>query len=239
MAIRATASAAIKATKAGRYLALVKDVVTIGTQAPMEAGKAREYKFIMVYQLFSLRGVPLADDRGNPVTFPEYYSLKFSKYKGKNPAKFRVHTEAILDRTYTEAEGQKGEEPEALLEKQCQLKMIVNEDGKNKIESVMPMEEGDPVLKLTADSIYYEVDPSKPIPEEIPNYMKTLIRQSDEFAAYAKAAGNAGGGADDDDDAPPAASTSLGIAADRPAARLADRALAPVMVGPGGETIPF
>lgn len=171
----------------GRYKALVIGICDIGTQ-PFP--KKSSHQLVIEWELHKRKKggkiEPVLNSKGQIHKISGFYSVSFGKFEGK-PAKLRSAVESMLGRTFSDAEAEEGYDVEELIGKPCEVQILHEPDKKNKetmravIGSLIAYEEDDEAPEMESDSYYYEVDPGKPIPSDVPKWMHQFIHKCEEW----------------------------------------------------------
>ena len=171
---------------AGNYFAVVVGCFDIGTQPGGQYGP--KHKVILQFELHKKKGV-VRDQQGDPVVTSAFYTLAFSD---KSP--LRHHSEAILGRKFTKEEAKEGYDVADLLDRACRVTIIHEEKGdriRDSISAIMTLDEDDPEIRPESDSVLYDLNPSKPIPSNVPEWVQKFILASVEFKDAEKPAARA------------------------------------------------
>ncbi|MDG3003271.1 phage replication initiation protein, NGO0469 family [Paludisphaera mucosa] len=196
---------------AGKYLGVVVGVYDIGTQTGGKFGDKRQV--VVTFELHKKKGV-CRNEEGQPLLTSKFYNLSFGKKSG-----LRADVESILGRSFTETEAKAGYDVTDLADKVCWLvvKHETKDDGsiRDFIDSFSLVDEDDPEPTSETDTVVFDrLDPSRPFPKEVPEWIQTMVKKSKEYASP----GSSGGGKpaaapakkrqtvpadDDDDDDPP------------------------------------
>jgi hypothetical protein len=167
----------------GNYLGVIVGLYDIGTQ---QGPYGAQHKIITITELHRKRG-PATDSKGRPLTVPTFYSLTFGSMNGKK-SRLRADVETITGRVFTDQEAEeKGFDVQDLLGLTYRLTVAPHQskEGKaqSKITAVMPLDEDDPRPQAEADQVYYELDPTEPIPSGVPKWIAGFIERSQEWVA--------------------------------------------------------
>jgi hypothetical protein len=178
MAITATTNSR-KLVPAGNYFAAVVGIYDIGTQ-PSDKFEP-SHQIIVSFELHKKKGV-CRDDENRPLLYNKYFSLKLGINKQtKQPSQLRQAVEALLGRSLT-ADEAKGYDVTKLLDTTCRMTVGHDEDGTTDlIKSYAPMDEDDPEISIETSGVVYELDPSKEIPAEVPEWICKTIQKAKEW----------------------------------------------------------
>lgn len=175
---------------AGNYFGVCVGVYDIGTQPGGKFGP--KHKVILQFELHKKKG-PVRDSKNNPFRISKFYTLSLS-----DKADLRKDVEKVLGRKFSEEEARDGYDITELIDRACRLS-IAHEDGEDgrtydNIAAFMPCDEDDPEFRPESDGVVYELDPSAPIPDEVPEWVKKKAMQSQEWEkAHGKAPQNGTG----------------------------------------------
>jgi hypothetical protein len=196
---------------AGKYFGVIVSVIDIGTQAFKHKA---DRQVVVTWELHKRKG-PALDSKGRNLTVSDFYTLKFGEYQGKK-AKLRQLVESMFNRTFTPEEVEDGYDVEDLVGEACGLQIVheakAGDANKKyaKIASVFSLDEDDEKPTSELDEVYYEVDPSRNIPDEVLKWLHPMIERSKEWvAAHGQPKGK---------DGQPKAAASTGGSPARPAA---------------------
>lgn len=166
----------------GNYYGIVCGVYHLGTQDGGQYG-AKE-KIFLQWELHKRKG-PARNKLGEVFTVGKFYTFSLNAQSTLRP-----DVEAIIGRPLTDDEEF---DIETLLDRQCRLYVV---NGKNsqgnlcdKVETVTPLDEEDPRSTGELDALYVEADPSKPIREDCPKWIREMIEKSHEFREHASGFG--------------------------------------------------
>jgi hypothetical protein len=165
----------------GSYFGVCTGVYDLGTQPSQKYDPT--HKVLIEFELHKKKG-PALDKDGKPLRVTQFYPLAFGKRKNGEKAKLRQAVEGILGRSFDEAEAKAGYDVTQLAEVCCRLKVShdSNEDGnKYEVLSYFPLDEDDPEPKTEANITVYELDPKSEIPDEVPDWIKKMVRKSAEW----------------------------------------------------------
>jgi hypothetical protein len=167
-----------KPVPAGNYFGVCVGVYDIGTHSGGKFGP--KYQVVLQWELHKKKGV-CRNDEGDPLRISSFYNLAFGE-----KSTLRKHVEAILGRSFTEQEAKDGYDVTKLLDKACRL-TVAHEDTENgvrdQISAFMTLDEDDPQIKPVSDSVVYEMDPKKAIPDEVPEWIQKKVQESQEWVA--------------------------------------------------------
>ena len=164
---------------AGNYFGVCVGVYDIGTQAGQKFGPRRQV--VLQFELHRKKG-PARDTEGAPLRIARFYNLAFNAR-----ANLRMDVERILDRTFSEAEAQAGFDIARLLGTVCRLTVAhqARPDGsvRDSIAAFHAPAPTDPSVVPEGASRVYELDPARPIPREVPDWIQRRIEASSEWQA--------------------------------------------------------
>ena len=182
----AKSGADYKPVPEGNYFAVIVGCFDLGTQPGGQYGP--KHKVILQFELHKKKGV-VRNAEGDPVVTSAFYTLAFSD---KSP--LRHHSEAILGRKFTKEEAKTGYDVADLLDRACRVTLIHEEKGdriRDSISAIMTLDEDDPEIQPVSNSVLYDIDPSKPIPNNVPEWVQKFILESAEMKAAEKPAARA------------------------------------------------
>jgi hypothetical protein len=189
--------------EAGMHQAVCIAVYDLGTQYNEKWNK-RARKCTIIWELPDLRIE--VDKDGQRLNLPRIISKRYTLSLHEK-AELRKDLQSWRGRTFTEKELE-GFDVSKLLGINCMIQVIHQQsDGKTyaNISSIVPIMKSMQQVKPESKTVLFDMDASMDIPEDAPQWVKDLIRASDEYQAYAK---NGGAGYADTppagfDDAPP------------------------------------
>ena len=190
---------------AGNYFGVVVGCYDLGTQPGGQYGP--RHQVLLQYELHKKKGV-CRNAEGDPILMSVWYGLTFGE-----KATLRKHAQAILGRTFTQDEAKNGYDVADLLDRACRVVVTHYESGgeqRDGIDAVMPLDEDDPTPTPVNNATTYDLDPSKPIPKIIPDWIQKQILRSQEFRGLGSGAPEPAGNG--------RASAKRGEAAPKPAA---------------------
>lgn len=167
---------------ARKYKAVIIGVCDLGTQ---ESKFGEKQKVMIVWELHTKRG-PSLDSKGGVFTIAQDFNLSFSEYNGTK-AKLRAVVEDILGKTFTDEEAEEGFDIEKLVGMGCDLTVVHNKDKAKpdkiwaNIGGVLALDEDEEPPTPISDTFYYEVDPSREIPSDVPKWLQWKIVRSTEW----------------------------------------------------------
>jgi hypothetical protein len=165
------------------YLAVIQGIVDLGTQESPQYGS--DHKVMFLFELHTRKG-PAADKDGRQLVANREFALKFSKIQGRTPAALRIALETLEGREFTEAEARDGVNLEPYLGRACKVVVKhVTKNGKtyDNLDAILALDEDDEAPDAELDDLYYEVDPSGPIPDAVPKWIARKIQRSREWVA--------------------------------------------------------
>jgi len=159
----------------GAYQGILVGVYDLGTQTSEKyQNEAQKVAFI-----WELPEVDTAFDA--PVTLCKIYTNSLHE-----KATLRSHVEAILGRSLSDSEAEKGVELNQLLGANAQLYVVQTEsNGRTRmnIRNVTPLMPKTKKLKSYSEHVYYELNPAQDIPPVTPKWIESLIMKSKEWEA--------------------------------------------------------
>ena len=138
-----------------------------------------KHQVVLMFELHKLRGVA-RDAAGLPQLIAVLSNLSFN-----SQSHLRTNVEQILGRTFNETEAQVGFDVTTLIEIQCRLVVIhqirANGSARERIEQFLPMDPDDPRLQPVTPPLVYELDPSQPLPVNLPPWVQRKAMESREW----------------------------------------------------------
>lgn len=184
MALRAKDEASPRELIPARsYFARVHAIIDLGVQESLKY--AADHKVLFLFELHTRKG-PALDKEGRPLVANREFALKFSKIPGRTPAGLRLAVEALEGREIPEHEAREGVDLEQYLGRPCKVVIKHNtRDGKtyDNLDAILPLDEDDDAPEAQLDDLYYELDPSAPIPDAVPKWIARKIQASREWVA--------------------------------------------------------
>lgn len=159
---------------AGNYLGVACGVYVIGTQDGGQYGPKEQV--IVSFELHKKSG-PARDAQGRSLLISNFYTVSFNE-----KANLRKDVETITGHGFRVGEDF---DIESILGQSCRLTVAHEEKAGGKkrefIKSFMALDPEDPRPQAEADQQYYECDPSREIPPEVPGWIARFIERSHEF----------------------------------------------------------
>lgn len=175
-----------KPVPAGNYLGVVVGVYDLGTQTGGQFGD--KHQLAISFELHKSKGI-CRNDKGEPLTSSKFYNVSF------NPkATLRGDVEAILGKTFSDAEARDGIDVDELLEKVVRISIKhepKQSGGIREVVTLIPADEDDPALESESNTVSYELDPGAPFGDLIPKWVQKIAMRSKEWT---EANGTGGGG---------------------------------------------
>lgn len=180
---------------AGTHIARCIRLIDLGTQHSSYQGQPTIRNQVLV--TWELPNEPMSD--GKPFTVSNFYTNSLNE-----KATLRHHLAGWRGRDFTDEEAKKFDLM-AVLGKPCMLSVIHNDKGKARISSVSALPKGTTVPpQVNASSSFWIEEWDQKAYEAIPQGIRKIIEQSDEYKARTNGNGAAKGGHFDDmaDDIP-------------------------------------
>ena len=157
----------------GVHPAICYSVVDLGTQEKTWEGKTWDSHQVFISwelptQMFEFDGVT------KPIAMSGFYTVSLHE-----KANLRIMLEGWRSKGFS-SEELKGFNIKDILEKPC-LMNVIEKDGKAKIGSVMPADDGAKSFTQFNDTLYFSFEEGLEIPGNIPEGIKNIIRKAKEF----------------------------------------------------------
>ncbi len=136
---------------AGTYLAVCYSIIDLGTQP--DSGYGEKQKLIVIFELPTERAT--FDGVEKPLSISRFYGKSLSKN-----ANLRKDLVAWRGREFTKEELE-GFELKNILGKACQVSVIITENGKSKIDSIVALMKGTQVPGVTNPLVEYSIHDGK------------------------------------------------------------------------------
>jgi hypothetical protein len=165
----------------GMYQAVTIGVIDLGTQYN-ERFMNRTHKVLIMWELPEV-AITFSKD-GIETTAPRVISKKYTLSLGEK-ANLRKDLQSWRGRSFTDEE-LRGFDLFTIIGKNCMLQLInESKDGKSytNISSIMPLYKGMEVLNPVSKTLTYSLADGMNIPQDIPDWIKEVIKKSTEYTA--------------------------------------------------------